>query len=467
MLGFIAHEHPNYRINWHHALIASKIDEMVFGDLRRLMIFVPPHHGKSELVSRYLPAFILGQNPDTRIIGVSYGSDLAEGMNTSCQRIMDTDSYRGLFPDTVIPSESEAIKNRLSYRRRSKEFHVIGRDGYYYSRGIGGSIFGKHYDWGIVDDPHKDAAEMNSPTARRKVLEYYDQVYLSRQSSDARIIILMTRWHTDDLAGELLRRAQASEKADQWETIRLPAIAEEPLHPDDPREIGEALWVDEFDEDYFERMEANVHEIVWISTYQQRPAKGRAGLFNPDNIEIVTVIPPLKKQCWFFDMANTKSINSDFTAGIHMGLTEDNRIIILNLYHERKISTETHDDILNLAEKTGAVVPIVIEGERGAIVQMPYMLKDDRSIGKQLSLQTPIGDKYTRATPFATRVGIKGQVLMLDNHLWNQKVTGELREFTGLGDTHDDIVDACSGAYEFLTGGKVEDKGKRVIEITL
>lgn len=466
MLGFMVYTNPEYQVNWHHALIAQKLDEMVFGDLRRLMVFVPPQHGKSELVSRHLPAFVLGQDPDAEIIGVSYGSDLATEMNTDCQRVMDTNPYRELFPASRIPSDDLTIKNKRTYRRTMSQFDVSDHDGGYFSRGVAGGILGKGFKWGIIDDPHKDVQDIESPVSRRKLIKFYNSVFLSRQTPDSRIIILMTRWHPDDLAGELLNRARKDSEADQWEVIRLPAIADDDLHPDDPRDVGDALWEGKYDKPFLMTMKANMLDDEWDATYQQHPKYGRAGMFQTDNIKIVPYPPECESQCRFYDLASTKKASSAFTAGVKLGITNDNHPVILDLSHDRLDATEIHDLILENAKIDGKDCPIVIEAERGAIHQMPYLLRDKRLNGYDLILQTPKGDKVTRATPLAIRMKHKDEVWMVENHIWNPKVKHEMKNFAGNASTYKDIVDACSGGYEFLVGDAVDD-GKQafVLEI--
>jgi len=241
LLEFTRQTKPDYRVNWHHALLARKLDELVAGRITRLMVLMPPQHGKSELVSRRLPAYVLGRNPDERIIACAHTDALATAMNRDVQRIIDSDRYRVLFPKTRLSSRNIKTTAFGAYRRTSNLFEIVGARGGYRSAGVGGSITGLPCTFGIIDDPFKSREEADSPTHREKIWAWYTNDFYSRLGKDARVVLTHTRWHRDDLVGRLLRQ-QEDRQADQWEVIRLPAIATDQRHPDDPRMPGEALW---------------------------------------------------------------------------------------------------------------------------------------------------------------------------------------------------------------------------------
>jgi len=208
------------------------------------MVLMPPQHGKSELVSRRLPAFAFGRNPNERIIACSHTYDLASDMNADVQRIMDSDSYRVLFPQTRLPRPGERESGERPEKRTSGVFRITGHEGRYRSAGVGGGITGMPCSLGIIDDPIKSREQADSPTYREKVWRWYTNDFYPRLGKDARVLLTHTRWHRDDLAGRLLAR-QKDRGADQWTVLELPAIAgEEPKHADDRRKPGEALWPD-------------------------------------------------------------------------------------------------------------------------------------------------------------------------------------------------------------------------------
>lgn len=264
LLDFTTFVKPDYRPSWHHTLLCRAIDRWVSGVGRpNLIVCVPPQHGKSELVSRKLPAYLLGQNPHARVIACSYGASLASELNRDVQRAIDSDPYRLLFPDTRLP------QGREKGVRNSDLFEVLEADGFYRSAGVGGPIVGRPMDWGIIDDPFKNREEADSPTVRESVWQWYTGAFLSRAHAGTRKLVCHTRWHPDDLVGRLLKQAEDT-SADQWDVVVLPAVAEGTLHPDDPRAIGEPLWPERFPLSLLmQRRAASLTD--WYGLYQQRP----------------------------------------------------------------------------------------------------------------------------------------------------------------------------------------------------
>jgi hypothetical protein len=224
-----------YQMNWHHALLCDYLDAFVRKEIRRLMVFMPPRHGKSELVSRKLPAFIFGRDPDASIIAASYSADLAQRMNRDVQRIIDNPAYGEVFPGASLSGRSNrSITLKGSYLRNSDIFEIAGRRGVYRCAGVGGGITGMGGDYIVVDDPIKNREEANSLTQRDKLWEWYTSTLYTRQEKDGAILITLTRWHEDDLAGRLLELAKKDPAADQWEVLTLPAVREEETR--DPRD---------------------------------------------------------------------------------------------------------------------------------------------------------------------------------------------------------------------------------------
>lgn len=226
-----------YRFNWHHALIYRYLDDFSAGRRKRVLIQAPPGHGKSEGVSRNLPAYILGQNPNARVIACSYTSDLASEMNRDVQRIIDSPRYATVFPKTRLNSGN--VRTLVGVPRRNSDiFDIVGYRGFYKAAGVGQGISGRRFDFGIIDDPIKDRETANSAAMREAIWRWYTSVFHSRRAKDAGILLTLTRWHEDDLAGRILANA-----AEPWDVLTLPAVATGiEQHPDDPRKPGEALW---------------------------------------------------------------------------------------------------------------------------------------------------------------------------------------------------------------------------------
>ena len=225
LLAFTMYTKPDYRTNWHHELLAERLDRVAAGLCPRLMIFLPPQHGKSELVSRRFPAFVLGRNPELRLIGSSHTNDLATSMNRDVQRIMCDNAYRNLFPDCRLSDRSVRTASRVEARRTLNLFEIQGHRGGLRSAGVGKSIAGNAADGAIIDDPFGKRQDADRAKIRQRIWDWYANDLYSRLSAQAWIVLTHTRWHRDDLAGRLLRK-MADRAADQWEILCLPAIRE-------------------------------------------------------------------------------------------------------------------------------------------------------------------------------------------------------------------------------------------------
>lgn len=232
LIGFTLFTKDDYETNWHHQVVAKALERVLEGKCRRLMIFQPPQTGKSELVSRRFPAYVFGKKPDTKIIACSYNASLAQDMSRDVQKIMSTNEYRALFPETHLAEvryEKDPMTGRRTHqeKRTQGQFDIVSRRGSYLAAGIDGPITGKTADIGILDDPIKNRAEAESEVYRDRVWEWYKSAFATRQfGSDGAIVIAMTRWHQDDLAGRLLELAKSNPAADQWDVVLLPAIKE-------------------------------------------------------------------------------------------------------------------------------------------------------------------------------------------------------------------------------------------------
>jgi predicted phage terminase large subunit-like protein len=231
---------PEYHFDWHHEVLYRWLNDFAEGRRKRLIVEMPPGHGKSEACSRLLPAYLLGRNPSARIIACSYTADLASEMNRDVQRIMDRPDYQVIFPRVRLgTSNIRALSGRP--RRNADIFDVVGGQGFYKCAGIGGGIAGRRFDWGLIDDPVKDREEANSPTIRESLWRWYTGVFYARQWKNAGILLVTTRWHAEDLAGRLQAKAARGE-GEPWDVLSFPAIATDDRHPEDPRQPGQALW---------------------------------------------------------------------------------------------------------------------------------------------------------------------------------------------------------------------------------
>ena len=438
LLDFTRFTMPEYRVNWHHRLICQKLDEFIEGKNKRLIIACPPRHGKSELVSRRFPAYILGRNPDAKIIACSYGSDLASLLNRDVQRIISSPEYAELFPDTKLNDANVRSTAQENYLRNSDIFEVVNHKGVYRSAGVGGAITGMGGDYLIVDDPIRSRADAESPAIRDKVWKWYSSTFRTRRQKDASILITATRWHEDDLTGRLLELAKNNPDADQWEVINLPALSEEPLEEYDQRTgPGQALWPDEFPEVDLLSTKESLTTYEWLSLYQQRPSAAAGNLVKKEHFKYCTLengvlsLSENKKfmlsQCKIFQTcdpaASERSTANDFVLAT-WAQTPQNDLALLDIL---KTHLETPSHVPLFEQQYTKWRPLQQWIETDGIGRATYQLLRDKGL-PIAELKTGGRDKLIRFIPAATRIAA-GDVYFLAGAPWLNEYETELLGF--------------------------------------
>lgn len=329
LLGFTTFTKRDYEVNWHHKLTCKYLNAFVRKEIPRLMIFQPPRHGKSELTSRRLPAYLFGRYPRTSIIGTSYAADLASRMNRDVQRIIDSDDYKRLFPGVCLSGDNVRPNVQGSWLRNSDIFEIVGHGGTYRSAGVGGGITGMGGEWLLIDDPIKNQEEADSEVYRNKLWEWYTSTLYTRLEKNGSILVTLTRWHEDDLAGRLLDLAKNDPEADQWVVLNLPAICEEGKHPEDPREIGQSLWPEKYSEKRLAQLRASVGSRVYNALYQQRPSAAEGAIIKRGWIQYYRALPARLDemiQSWDFTFKDTAT--SAYVCGQVWGRHGANKYLI-------------------------------------------------------------------------------------------------------------------------------------------
>ena len=229
--------HDIYKPSFFHINYANKLQDFIDGKIKRLIITIPPQHGKSELSSRRMPAYLFGKNPNLRIGLISYNDSIAGKFNRDIKRIMKGEEYGKVFPKSAIG------KSRENYDTdNSTEFTINGHQGDFVSVGVGGSLTSRKLDIAIIDDLYKDWEQAKSHTYRETVWNWYSSVLETRLHNESQVCIIMTRWHSDDLVGRIKKGIENGTIKEDWEEVHYEAIKESPKTDYDPREMGEALW---------------------------------------------------------------------------------------------------------------------------------------------------------------------------------------------------------------------------------
>lgn len=278
---------PTLQLTPFHVTYYRTLQAFAEGRIRRLIVTMPPQHGKSQGSTRLLPAYLLGIAPDTKIAIASYSDTFAKKFNRDVQRIIDTPEYNAIFPETTL-NRSNVVTVAGSYLRNNSEFEVVGKAGGLKAVGRGGGLTGNPVDVMILDDLYKDAAEGNSPTIREAAWEWYASVVRTRLHNDSRELIVFTRWHEDDLIGRLQETERVftirslddldtlPSGTDVWAKINFEAIKEGEATEIDPREQGVPLWPDRHNLESLEaKRKLDPHTFQCL--YQGAPAS-REGL---------------------------------------------------------------------------------------------------------------------------------------------------------------------------------------------
>lgn len=383
---FVKYTKSDYEANWHHDLICKTLD--VFLDpnsgLDRLIIEAPPRTGKSELVSRRFPAYAFGKYPKHQIVLASYASSLAQRMNRDVQRVIDSESYHEVFPETRLSSSNVAKSSHGAFVRTSDLFEIVDYAGAFRSVGVGGGLTGSGADIALIDDPIKDWKEASSKTIKDNLLDWYQSVLYTRLSKFGKVCVMSTRWAEDDLSGRLLNLAKSDREADQWHVLRLPMIQEisEYTHVKDTRDNGELLWESRFPEKKVNAIKRSVGSRVWAALYQQRPAPDEGNLVQRDWWKYYTVRPPIEffdyiSMTWDFTFKGTDK--SDFVVGQVWG-RKGSMYYLLDQVRDRMNFSSTVQAVRALAAKWPKYREIIVEEKANGAAVIDTLKKEIRGI---------------------------------------------------------------------------------------
>jgi len=429
----------NYTVNWHHRVLCDYLDRFAKREIPRLMVFMPPRHGKSELVSRKLPAFLFGKNPDTSVIAVSYSGDLAMRMNRDVQRIIDSDEYSYIFPDTCLFGKNIRTVADGSYLRNSDVFEIVGRRGSYRSAGVGGGITGMGGEYIIIDDPLKNREEASSLTIREKIWEWYTSTLYTRLEKDGCILLTMTRWHEDDLAGRLLSQAESDPDADQWEVVTFPATAEAVSHPYDIRNEGDPLWNDKYNSARLVTIKSSIGSYDWNALYQQHPTSPEGGLFKREHWRYWKELPKgISNWVQSWDCSFKATNTSSYVVGQVWAKSGADRYLI-DQVRKRMTFTETLQAIRNMTKLYPKTRRKLIEDKANGSAVIDTLKKEITG----LIPVNPEGGKESRAQAVSPAVE-SGNVYLPFGMPWLGDFIDEFAAFPN--GSNDDQVDAMTQA---------------------
>lgn len=424
-----------YRAARHHRLINKYLLKVVNGEIDRLMLCMPPQHGKSQTVSEYFPAWYLGKFPDNNVILTSYESDFAASWGRKVRDLVEEYGTSLLI---------NSIKTRKDSRAANR-WGIVGHTGGMYTAGAGGAITGKGAELIIIDDPHKNDQEASSITIQERIWDWYQSTVLTRLHPGGAIILIQTRWHTGDLAGRILKN-----EGNDWVVLNLPAIAEE-------RDIlgrspGEALWPEERPLSFLQKIKEKLTTYFWSSLYQQHPYDEEGGMFKPELIEIIDEIPTGCQWFRFWDMAITEDAG-DYSSGTLMGY-KGGLFYIADIISVQKNADDGNDLMEKTCHEDGHAVKIRWEEEKGSNgARLSASFKKSIFKGYDAAGIPVSGSKIVRAKPLSDAIKA-GKVKMLRSLSWNLKLKEQMKFFPY--GPHDDMIDSTSGAFNELNKGIAE-----------
>ena len=413
---------PGYVDGRHIHTICETIESFLRSDRRGLMISMPPRHMKSTIGAECLPAWWLSRHPQGEVIIASYNQTQARKMSRACRQRFDSEMHRMIF-GTASFSIDAADEFQLAGKFNGRPSLIAA--------GVGSGLTGSGGDLIIIDDPVKDMEEADSETMRDKVYDWYTSVASTRLSPGGHIILIMTRWHHDDLAGRIL-----NDDAENWQVLNLPAIDAE----------GNALWPERFPVNDLESKRAAMGSRVFEALYQGRPTPLEGGIFKRDWFRFGGRLPSDVVRCRYWDKAATHD-DGDWTVGCLMSM-QDGRYCIEDIVRLQGSPYEVQQTIRQTAERDGPEVRIRMEQEPGSSgVDVIDFYSRNILTGYDFRPDKVTGNKELRAGPMAAAMEC-GNLHMV-RASWNRDLMDEMLEFP-LGQ-HDDQVDACSGAFRELS----------------
>lgn len=452
---FTLHTKPDYLLGWVHKEICDELDRFLqdVADKKspRLIITMPPRSGKSELVSRRFPAFALGRNPELQIIATSYSSDLSQRFNRDVQRVIDDEKYFDLFPNTRLSKSRVRTDSRGSYIRTSDLFEIVGHAGAYRSCGVGGGITGQGADILIIDDPIKDRAQAGSKTIRDSIWDWYTSTAYTRLSPGGGVIVMATRWHTDDLIGRLIQRMG---EGDTFRIVNYPAIAE---HDELHRKAGEALHPERYPLSTLLQIKKTIGSRDWEALYQQHPVPDGGALFKLEWFRRWTAsnLPPeFDHTLMSWDMTFKDSKNSDYVVGQVWGKKGPN-FYLLDQVRGQWDFVKTKEMVRVLAQKWPRVVRKLVEDKANGSA----VISELKSTVSGFVPITPTESKEARASSVTPYFEAGNVFIPEDTEApWVPHYVSELLEFPA--GSHDDQCFVAGTKVATLFGDKPIEKIK-------
>lgn len=330
----------------HHRLLLDYLERVTAGKIDRLLVLMPPGSAKSTYSSTIFPAWWFHHHPRSSVIAASHTADLSE--------------HFGRRLRNLISEHGSTLGYRLAPDSHAAHRFATTAKGDYFATGVHGPVIGRRADLILIDDPIKNHADADSALARDQLWNWYRSELITRLKPKGRVVLIMTRWHHDDIGGRLLA------SGDNWHQLRLPALAEQ----NDPlgRNLGEPLWSDWEDATALHRKRTTVGARIWAAQYQQAPISEAGGLFPASQITISDILPPNLRAVRAWDLAATApeaGRDPDWTVGVKLARTPDGRCYVIDVVRFRAGPHEVSETVIATARCDGGSVSVGLPQDPG------------------------------------------------------------------------------------------------------
>lgn len=510
LLHYIERSMPEYMAGWVHEDICRRLEKFVEDVEKqrspRLMLLLPPRHGKSEIASVRFPEWVLGKHPEWEFIATSYSLDLPLSFSRRIRARLGEDSYHAVFPHTFVSKDAT-----------SAEMWRTSTGGGYRAAGVGGGITGMGAHILLVDDPIKDQEEADSETIREKIHSWFTTTAYTRLAPGGGALIVQTKWHDDDLAGRLerqmvehekeraeerqeidalynaLRKTEADERFhlwkkgeaeyDRWEIVRYPATAETDEFYDprtgritasDPhagkqlRKKGDPLHPVRFNAAQLAKIKRTLQPRHWSALYQQNPVPDEGLFFTKDMFRFVPQVPDHREMYKFvaWDLAVGLRNTNDWTVGVVGALDWNDDLYIIDVIRARWPLLQVANAVIDTHVKYEATLTGIEKGvlELALKPQLQRRMQERRqyiTLAEGDSALKPVNDKLVRARPLQGRLQ-QGKVLLPANQPWVDMLQQEFLRFPG--GLHDDIVDSTAWLVRMILGHGPPPEPKKAVK---
>ena len=425
-IHFVAAIRPDFIFSDFSRSICNELQKFyvssIKGEMPSLLLQAPPQHGKSLLCAELFPSWVLGINPNKRTAVATYAFPLARRRNIEIQRIIESDIYKQIFPETKLRQGNKIIEGA----KNAEEFEIIGKHGGLRCVGVGGSLTGFSVDIGIIDDPYKDMAEARSNTQNNTVIEWYNSVFKTRLSKQSGVVMMLTRWATNDLAAWCISN-------ENWNEHKYQAI-----------EKGKALVSALHPIEQLQKIKTSMPDSIWEAMYQQNPYIQGGNIIKEEWIKYYSVFPEKFERIFITgDTAQKLKEHNDFSVFTCFG-SDGNFLYILDMWRGKVTAPGLKVAALEFWDKWGMGV--------NSIPCSGFYIEDKASgtgLIQDLQASAPIPiipvprsiDKYTRLMDVLNYIQA-GKLWLPANAVYTNLMVGEMSAFSGdMKHEHDDIVD--------------------------